>query len=593
MPKPILTIGMAVHEDYHGVFFTINALRLYHPVADCELLVVDNSPDTESGKHTRGAVENCAAGWGSVRYVPAAEVLGTSAPRERIFREAQGEAVLCLDCHVLLFPGAIARLKQYYAAHPDTRDILSGPLVFDNLVETATHFTPRWREEMEGTWGLAWKCQCGKIIDVIDEPQQTTTMYRALMGAGPFKTEYRCNCGNTAPACEWARHEEKLIAAGWQPTGMRPSDEPFEIPGQGLGLFSCRKESWLGFNPHFRGFGGEELYIHRKFRQAGAKALCLPFLGWYHRFAPAAWTRYRRERYGKARNYVLGHQETGLDIEPVRREFVQAGRLSTTEWEHLVADPIGHEKSPAVCTTCGGNGQALAISEAELPAKDRQRFAGLAAGKRVVVFGKRDWWRPVIADGGPASLTFYPASGAIPAIDECDLLVIHSVHHADNLLRELAAMAPKTTQRILLRSSHAFGENAEGGGPGLLAGLRKWMQDNPEWHVVEHSTENWGYTIASRAAEDRKPLPGVFTMAVNLAKALAAHVANGLESADTPTMEARLNVCTLCDQRNEDRCSACGCFVAAKAAMQSSVCPLGKWPAMAERTVEASGEKEL
>ena len=42
----------------------------------------------------------------------------------------------------------------------------------------------------------------------------------------------------------------------------------------------------------FREFGGEEWYIHEKYRQAGAKCLCLPFLRWQHRFAdPAAGRR--------------------------------------------------------------------------------------------------------------------------------------------------------------------------------------------------------------------------------------------------------------------------------------------------------------
>ena len=58
------------------------------------------------------------------------------------------------------------------------------------------------------------------------------------------------------------------------PRGVDPEGEPFEIPMQGMGVFSCRKEAWLGFNPAFRGFGGEEGYIHEKFRQARSAAAC-------------------------------------------------------------------------------------------------------------------------------------------------------------------------------------------------------------------------------------------------------------------------------------------------------------------------------
>lgn len=46
-------------------------------------------------------------------------------------------------------------------------------------------------------------------------------------------------------------------------------------------------------------------------------------------------------------------------------------------------------------------------------------------------------------------------------------------------------------------------------------------------------------------------------------------------------------ICSLCDQRNDDRCSVCGCFLAEKAAWRSSECPLGKW----NQQPEVSNEK--
>ena len=47
--------------------------------------------------------------------------------------------------------------------------------------------------------------------------------------------------------------------------GADPELPPFDIPMQGLGLFACRREAWPRFNPAFRGFGGEEGYIHENF----------------------------------------------------------------------------------------------------------------------------------------------------------------------------------------------------------------------------------------------------------------------------------------------------------------------------------------
>jgi hypothetical protein len=92
---------------------------------------------------------------------------------------------------------------------------------------------------------------------------------------------------------------------------------------QGLGVFSCRKDAWPGFHPQFRGFGGEEGYIHEKFRQAGHLCLCLPWLRWMHRFGRPNGVRYPLTVEDKLRNYVLGHAELGLDLGPVLEHFAQ------------------------------------------------------------------------------------------------------------------------------------------------------------------------------------------------------------------------------------------------------------------------------
>src|SRR5215211_7231821 len=248
-----LTIGMATYNDFNGVYFTLQALRLYQDLRDTELLVVDNY----GCPNTKQLVEGWVHG---ARYLLAKEVRGTAAPRDLVFREARGEAVLCCDSHVLFAPGVIARLKQYYRDHPDCIDLLQGPLVYDDNVSISTHFDPVWRGQMWGTWGT-------------------------------------------------------------DPRGLDPEGEPFEIPMQGLGAFSCRKSAWQGFNPLFRGFGGEEGYIHEKFRRAGGRCLCLPWLRWTHRFGRPAGIEYPLTVEEKLRNYLIGHAELGLDPTPVVSHF--------------------------------------------------------------------------------------------------------------------------------------------------------------------------------------------------------------------------------------------------------------------------------
>lgn len=250
--KTELTIGMATYNDFDGVYFTIQALRLYHDLENTEILVVDNYGCQE----TKAFVQQ----WTKGKYILARDVVGSSAPRDLIFREAQGEAVLCCDCHVLFVPGAIARLKKFYRDTPDCLDLLQGPLLYDDGKMVATHFNPRWNAQMLGVWGT-------------------------------------------------------------DPRGQDPNAEPFEIPMQGLGAFSCRKRAWLGFNPGFRGFGGEEGYIHEKFRQARRRCLCLPWFRWMHRFSRPRGGSFPLKTEDRLRNYLIGHAELGLDVRPVLKHF--------------------------------------------------------------------------------------------------------------------------------------------------------------------------------------------------------------------------------------------------------------------------------
>ncbi len=249
--RPALTIGMATYKDYDGVYFTLQALRLHQDLRDVELLVVDNF----GCDATRALVEHGAGG----RYLRFTDAQGTAAPRDRVFQEARGKAVLCLDSHVLLVPGAIARLKRYFRVHPRTGDLLQGPLLYDDLRTVASHFDPVWRDGMWGAWAI--------------DPR------------GPARAR------------------------------------PFAIPMQGLGLFACRTAAWPGFNPHFRGFGGEEGYIHQKFRNLGRRCLCLPWLRWVHRFGRPGGIPYRMEWRDRIINYLIGHRELGMDETPVLDHF--------------------------------------------------------------------------------------------------------------------------------------------------------------------------------------------------------------------------------------------------------------------------------
>ena len=97
---------------------------------------------------------------------------------------------------------------------------------------------------------------------------------------------------------------------------------PFEIEAQGLGLFSCWKYALPPFNPEFRGFGGEEFYLHDKFRQYGGKVLCHPSLRWIHRFGRPNGVPFLVDRKDMFRNYMIGWRETGRDANSIVDHYV-------------------------------------------------------------------------------------------------------------------------------------------------------------------------------------------------------------------------------------------------------------------------------
>jgi hypothetical protein len=254
---PFLTIGMATYDDYDGVYFSAQAIRLYHPeVTNCsEILILDNNPRGKGANALRRLgtrIENC-------RYLPFGSFQGTTV-KDLLFRSARGQFVLSMDSHVMFTAGSLARLVDFLHGQKASGDLWQGPMLSDDLMSLSSHFRPKWSGGMYGCWA------------------------------------------------------DKEDADGFD-------GPPFEIPMQGMGVFTCRREAWPGFNPRFSGFGGEEGYIHEKFRRRGDKTLCLPFLRWLHRFDRPMGIPYRPEWKQRIRNYLIGWSELGLDIQPVIEHF--------------------------------------------------------------------------------------------------------------------------------------------------------------------------------------------------------------------------------------------------------------------------------
>jgi hypothetical protein len=254
-----LTIGLSVFDDYNGAYFTIQAIRMYHPevLDNIEFVIINNNPTSAEGK----ALKTLATNWikEPVQYIEFTDYSSTIV-RDKIFEYARTPYVMSVDSHVFIVPGALQKLINFYDSQADGGNLLQGPLLYDDLKSISTEFRLEWRENMWGIWFT-------------------------------------------------------------DPRGEISTNEPFEIEAQGLGLFTCRKSVWPGFNRSFRGFGGEEGYIHHKFKKIGKKTLCLPFLRWMHRFNRPHGIPYPISLNDRFRNYLIGFTELGLNTDEVFEHF--------------------------------------------------------------------------------------------------------------------------------------------------------------------------------------------------------------------------------------------------------------------------------
>lgn len=583
----MFTVGMATYDDFDGVYFTVQALRLYSDRNLIrEIIVVDNNPEGPYAKHLQSFCLSVG-----VNYVPFPTPKGTAAPRNEVFKRSTSDYTICMDSHIMLVPGALNSLAAYLQSfHSEYKrpceHLLQGPMWYDWLNQGETHFNDEWRGEMWGTWGF----------------------------------------------------NEEAMRAGYA----------FDIPAMGLGVFAAHTKSWLGFNPLFRGFGGEEWYIHIKYRQAQRRTLCIPQFGWIHRFARPAYeiqgrpAPYRVDKWDKVRNYIIGHKELGLNLDNIKRHFCSdAVRFPSNFFDALVANPetphptnygpITPQQAAAVggCSGCGTAAPAPvthAIPQQDVPRPqitieawyEAQRISAsdiqahipklreyAAKCESVVEFGTRRGVSTVALLAaqpkrldcydtvrhpevnlleklkGNTEFTFHTqdtiADGFL--IDHCDMLFIDTIHTEKQVAAELARHADMVRKYLVFHDTHTFGEVGEDSGKGILWAIRAYLQTEKgkQWTVIHASAESNGLLILSRLDEDKTKPPGMLKKAWNYTNALAAHAAKGFPVATEETIQKRIELCTLCPARTDDVCGVCGCPVADKAALGGSECPLKKW----------------
>jgi glycosyltransferase involved in cell wall biosynthesis len=137
------------------------------------------------------------------------------------------------------------------------------------------------------------------------------------MYQGPLLTT-----GMSCYLLEWLPEWRSNMWGIWAPSVKVLPTEKKEIWAQGAGFFAVKRQSWLGFNPGFRSFGGETGYIQEKYRRAGRKVWCDPRMVWTHYFGSSGRKiPYPLTMLDRVKNYILGFEELGLSTEPIKQHF--------------------------------------------------------------------------------------------------------------------------------------------------------------------------------------------------------------------------------------------------------------------------------
>lgn len=515
-----ITVGMATFDDFDGVYFTIQSLRsqFIHDRKTLDAIrfvVVDSSPGSKMGARTKRWVGKIPG----ARYVAYDGVPGTSRPRDWVFEHATTDVVICVDSHVILTPGSVEAVNAYFAHGRNHNHLVSGVLVFDGFGTIATHFNSNWGAGMFGQWDKAYT-EDGRNPRFLD--------------------------GQEPPI-------------GFRPHGVEASDEPFEIPAMGLGMFACRRDFWPKFcadeTETMQGFGGEEHNIHEVVRQLGGKCVCLPEAKWIHRF------RDDQERPGypapltdKVRNYILWAMRIGKPIDPIYERFVKSpdpesvgNKMSQKDWDIINGDifnPRAKSRRANVSKLSQPPESVSTIKDVfgwvRKQPRDLDRHV-----ERLKAIGNRsksvfEWTKrresTIAFAASTCNLMTYTAEhdplitrvqgmrtepmtvDVIPhpyqetavykaflnsfTPPRAETVFIDALHDGEQLLAELVKFAPSTEKWFVIRGTSLFGSKGElSESKGLYWAIDQFIAADKKWAVVYETRVQSGLTILSRNGE--------------------------------------------------------------------------------------------
>lgn len=648
----MITIGMATIRDFDGPYFTIRHLTAQHHniKEDIEFVVIDNDPSWEYSNDLKSYCKTVDGGRFSCRYIPFNESRGTSATRSMLFDVAKTDHVMVMDSHVILYPEALPALINYFRDNPLSEDILSGPLVYDNGITNHTHYNMQWRSEMWGTWGSVWELD-GKYFTIVETDLNDIRQFNVEIDskfanypsdtklALPMQLVPKPQLGKPCyqarfedlPIMETYGYHQRLRDAGAiEVTFDSHPDAIIETPGHGLGMFACRRDAFPGFNEHHHGFGGEELYLHEKFRKNGGKSLMLPALRWGHRFGHRGVSRYPVMLRDKIRNYVNEFIEMGWDLSEVRAHFestfkrdTNGGRVTEEKvWNWIVENRKSTDNYPWMLPHSVAP-KFERVEDPYLAAEQNQRdlnqhMASLRkfAAKSKVVFELSDRRESTIAfikalsDEGSTLEAVYsvqsekdhpliqqmlesvpegkkvvllsPSDDSIPWDKNTDFVFLDTKHDYKSVKKQIEQFGKKSNRFLAFHDTISFGEKYNNE-RGFMYAVRELLREEKDWQAIFHDEKQHGLMILSKNHDDRPKIKATAKqMAGSFMSAIGNYIKGGFENVSKEDYEARMETCLTCIHRRGGGCSICGCNLQVKATMKNNKCPVELWPELTE-----------
>lgn len=527
--RATLSVCIPTRDDWYGFWATwhalsaeITALNLMNQV---ELVVLDQGDaDSEQSKMVANTVRTATraqrlalvdgqrrevnvGGLLRAKYVNKTDIRGTAVGKMFSILHATGDWCIVLDSHVILETGCIPRMLKWInkRANRFARGMFHGVLTGDDYV---------------GAY---------QYLDAFD-PQGVPII------------------GDDGVFGRW--HPK------YDPRTDLRNGKPFVIPA-GAGWCFAVNRAWfsqVGYHPLMRGFGGEEGSQALRMRKHGGEVYCHPGLRGTHRFGITSHDRANRQ-YGntdqeKLRNQVISWLDAERDIEELRTAWrkripmhlieptIQQTIKEFQDWRSGMDQKIAAQKQSAEPPKLPQSLPELFERYCKEPSDINEHLGTLrtlaSECQHVTEFGTRGGVSTVaLLAGGPQTVASYDVvnicgegcsscqkkrmpcllatlvtdtniewhhgvdTSTLETIDDTDLLLIDTLHTADQVRSELKH-AGQVRRFIVLHDTVTFGETGEGGAPGILVAVREFLDANPQWFIRDQYINNNGLMVLAR-----------------------------------------------------------------------------------------------